>query len=253
MNTLLLKCWQLVKYCSLFYLAIVLVNTSYANANQTSKIYTYKSSAGVTSFSDIEPIGIRYSNYRVDCYACKVDSLIDWRYTKLYLRPYQDDINKSALKYNVEPAFIRAIIHAESHFNASAISKQGAQGLMQLMPGTALELGVIDSLNAPQNIKGGVKHLSRLLKKYEGDNRLVAAAYNAGEGAVKKYDGIPPYKETEVYVERVSILYKRYERFSHLNKQLSIKKATDYMHNQWLQFCQYIFIHSAIKRKPKSE
>lgn len=217
MNALLNNCWLVIKYCSVCCLLITLVNTSYANGKPSSKIYTYKSSAGVTSFSDIEPVGVKFSNYRMDCYACKVDSLVDWRHTKLYLRSYKDDINRSAVQYNVDPAFIRAIIHAESHFNADAVSKQGAQGLMQLMPGTALELGVKDSLNAPQNIKGGVKHLSKLLNKYEGDNRLVAAAYNAGEGAVKKYEGIPPYEETEVYVERVSILYKRYKRYSHMN------------------------------------
>jgi soluble lytic murein transglycosylase-like protein len=89
---------------------------------------------------------------------------------------------------------------------------------MQLMPATAKELGVRNSLSAQQNIKGGVKHLARLLKKYKGDNKLASAAYNAGEGAVKRHGGIPPYKETQVYVERVGILHQRYGRFSHLNK-----------------------------------
>jgi soluble lytic murein transglycosylase-like protein len=207
---------QLYSVSLLFVLANIV---SYCNASEkkSASIYTYKSTSGVTSFSDIEPMHVNFSRYRFDCYACEVDSLIDWRKAKLYLQPYKYDINQAALRYGVDPAFVRAVIHAESHFNAQAVSKQGAQGLMQLMPATAKELGVINSLSAQQNIKGGVKHLARLLKKYNGDNKLASAAYNAGEGAVKRYGGIPPYKETEVYVERVGILHKRYGRFSHIN------------------------------------
>ncbi len=207
-------------YCSFSLLFILLMSVSHSSASEKNiaTIYTYKSPSGVTSFSDVEPIDVKFSRYRVDCYACEVDSLIDWRKAKLYLQPYRDDINQSALRYGVDPAFVRAVIHAESHFNPQAESKQGAQGLMQLMPATARELGVKNSLSAQQNIKGGVKHLARLLRKYKGDNKLASAAYNAGEGAVKRHGGIPPYKETQVYVERVGILHLRYGRFSHLNK-----------------------------------
>ncbi|PKI17749.1 lytic transglycosylase domain-containing protein [Colwellia sp. 12G3] len=206
---------QYYSFISLYILA-TFISHSNASEKKTTDIYTYKSTSGVTSFSDIEPIDVNFSRYRVDCYACEVDSLIDWRKAKLYLQPYKNDINQAALKYGIDPAFVRAVIHAESHFNPQATSKQGAQGLMQLMPATARELGVKNSLSAQQNIKGGVKHLARLLKKYKGDNKLASAAYNAGEGAVKRYGGIPPYKETEVYVERVGILHKRYGRFSHV-------------------------------------
>ncbi|AAZ24046.1 lytic transglycosylase domain-containing protein [Colwellia psychrerythraea] len=202
----------------LFLILATSVIVSYAFEKKTANIYTYKSTSGVTSFSDIEPLDVDFSRYRFDCYACEVDSLIDWRKATLYLQPYKNDINKAALKYDIDPAFVRAVIHAESHFNPQAVSKQGAQGLMQLMPATAKELGVRNSLSAQQNIKGGVKHLARLLRKYKGDNKLASAAYNAGEGAVKRHGGIPPYKETQVYVERVGILHQRYGRFSHLNK-----------------------------------
>ncbi|MEY8200000.1 MAG: lytic transglycosylase domain-containing protein [Colwellia sp.] len=206
-------------YChfSLLLLLATSISVSYAFEKNGSNIYTYKSSSGVISFSDIEPLDVDFSHYRFDCYACEVDSLINWRKAKLYLQPYSVDINQAGLKYGVDPAFVRAVIHAESHFNPQAVSKQGAQGLMQLMPATARELGVNNSLSAQQNIKGGVKHLARLLRKYKGDNKLASAAYNAGEGAVKRYGGIPPYKETQVYVERVAILHQRYGRFSHLN------------------------------------
>jgi len=209
--------WQNALSPSIAIMLMVTAACSYASDKKLANIYTYKSSSGVTSFSDIEPLDVDFTRYRFDCYACKVDSLIDWRQAKLYLHPYRDDINQAALKYGVDPAFVRAVIHAESHFNPQAVSKQGAQGLMQLMPATARELGVKNSLSAEQNIKGGVKHLARLLKKYKGDNELASAAYNAGEGAVKRHGGIPPYKETQVYVERVGILHQRYGRFAHLS------------------------------------
>lgn len=174
-------------------------------------IYKYKSTDGVLSFSDVQPLNTFYEQVKIGCFACQVDSLIDWHNASLYLTQYQRTIESAAALHKVSPAFIRAIIHAESHFNVKAVSKQGAQGLMQLMPRTAKALGVKNAFIAKQNIYGGVKHLAHLLKVYKGNNRLAAAAYNAGEGAVNKYSGIPPYAETKVYVERVDILYQRYQ------------------------------------------
>ncbi len=179
--------------------------------SQETRVYKYKSANGVISFSDIEPLNADFEEVKVGCYACQLKSHIDWHNAKLYLSQYRQAIAIAAQRHNVEPAFIRAIIHAESHFDVNAISKQGAQGLMQLMPNTAKALGVNNAFVARQNINGGVKHLSTLLKKYQGDKRLVTAAYNAGEGAVKKYAGIPPFAETQVYVERVEILHERYK------------------------------------------
>ena len=195
------------------YLALLFIfYSSQSYSQENTLIYKYESADGVLSFSDIQPLDAIYEQVRIGCFACQVDSLIDWHNAVLYLTQYQRTIESAATLYKVNPAFIRAIIHAESHFNSKAVSKQGAQGLMQLMPTTAKALGVKNSFIAKQNIYGGVKHLAHLLKVYKGNNRLVAAAYNAGEGAVKKHSGIPPFAETEVYVERVNILYQRYQR-----------------------------------------
>ena len=116
---------------------------------------------------------------------------------------------KAAKKYNVSVDLLKAIGKAESNFNDKAVSKAGAQGVMQLMPATAKSLGVTDSFDAEQNIMGGAKYISDLLKKYNGDTNLALAAYNAGMGNVAKYGGIPPFKETQNYVVKVNNFMKQ--------------------------------------------
>jgi len=148
--------------------------------------------------------------YIVECYACNVHSKIDWNSVPLQLAAYGDDIRSAAKLTGVNAALLRAIIHAESGFNPRALSYKGAQGLMQLMPGTAFELGVGDAFDPAQNISGGARYLATLLHDFHGDVKLAAAAYNAGAGAVTKYGGVPPYAETQVYVKRVGVLYQRY-------------------------------------------
>lgn len=112
-------------------------------------------------------------------------------------------------KYNVDGDFIKAIIKQESNFNEKATSKKGAMGLMQLMPATAKSLGVVNAYNPWENVEGGVKHIKNLLIHYNGDKKLALAAYNAGMGAVKKYGGIPPYKETNNYVNSIMAQYNK--------------------------------------------
>ncbi len=128
-----------------------------------------------------------------------------------YVKEYEDIIYTSAFKYGVDPHLIMAIVKAESDFDASAISSKGARGLMQLMPETASLTGVKDIHDPQDNIEGGVRHLSRLLKMFNSKVHLAIAAYNAGENAVLKYGNIPPYSETRVYVKRVLYYYNQYK------------------------------------------
>lgn len=112
-------------------------------------------------------------------------------------------IDDTSAKYGVDAKLIKALVKQESGFNPTAKSKAGALGLMQLMPSTAKGLGVKDPLDAKQNIEGGVKYVKSLLNRFDGNIILALAAYNAGPNAVKKYDGIPPYKETQNYVKSI--------------------------------------------------
>ena len=116
-------------------------------------------------------------------------------------------IDDTSAKYGVDAKLIKALVKQESGFNPTAKSKAGALGLMQLMPSTAKGLGVKDPLDAKQNIEGGVKYVKSLLNRFDGNIILALAAYNAGPNAVKKYDGIPPYKVTQNYVKSVSKNY----------------------------------------------
>jgi soluble lytic murein transglycosylase-like protein len=177
-------------------------------------VYRVVGHDGTVEYTNLPPRGRKAAtllfSYIATCAACDLHSTIRWGRVALNLTAYNDTIRAASLEYGVDEAFLRAIIHAESAFNPRALSIKGAQGLMQLMPGTASDMGVLDAFDAEQNIRGGARYLGLLLQDFHGNERLAAAAYNAGPGAVQRYNGVPPYAETKVYVERVGTLRQRY-------------------------------------------
>lgn len=178
-------------------------------------VYKVERKDGITEYTNIKPAGKAFAvlfTYIATCIACDIHSKIDFARTALNMDAYKAEIIAAAADFGVDSSLIRAVIHAESAFNPMALSNKGAQGLMQLMPGTAGDLGVTDAFDAAQNIRGGARYLAQLLKDFNGDAQLAIAAYNAGEGAVQKYRGIPPYDETQVYVQRVVTLRDRYQK-----------------------------------------
>ena len=175
-------------------------------------VYKYTKN-GVTHYTNRKPAhGARILfTYIETCFACSAAPGVDFNSVGLNLDAYAAEVNAAAAEHGVDPALVRAVMQAESAFNPNAVSRAGAQGLMQLIPATASRFGVSSPFDPGQNIEGGVTYLAWLLKRFDGDVQRAAAGYNAGEGAVDRYDGVPPYQETLRYVERVAILHGRYQ------------------------------------------
>jgi hypothetical protein len=176
-------------------------------------MYVVRRANGVLEYTNVRPPGRYERSFAVVTggLAADPDSRIDWNHVGLNLTAYAAEIAAASARHGVDPALVRAIMHAESAFEPNALSPKGAQGLMQLMPATADDYGVTDPFDPVQNIDAGVEHLAMLLDLYDGDVTLAAAAYNAGQGAVARYGRqVPPFAETQVYVQRVNTLYQRY-------------------------------------------
>ncbi len=170
-------------------------------------IYMHEQDDGVIAFTDYRPNGKK----KVEVFLRSAAPAKVLRKTAVVKTSDWDSlIVQMARKYAVEPALVKAVIHTESNFDPYAVSRAGAEGLMQLMPATALEMQVYDSFNPEANVDGGVRYLRRMLDKFKGNMRLSLAAYNAGPTAVDKYGDIPPFEETRNYVRKVLDLYERY-------------------------------------------
>jgi|GEM_PF-361183 len=183
-----------------FFLLLVSAVPSYAD------IYKYEDEEGVIHLTNVP------SNPKAKYVMLIKEKRILFPKVKNILE-YDKIINQAAGKFNLDVALIKAVIKAESNFNHRAVSRAGAKGLMQLMPQTASALKVDDVFHPGDNIEGGARYLRYLLNLYGGNLTLALAAYNAGEGAVAKYNyGVPPYRETQNYVRRVLALYNSYSK-----------------------------------------
>ncbi len=165
--------------------------------------YTFVDERGVTHFTNLPPRDARYQAMapREPHGFALASAPKHWAYDGL--------IGLTAREQRVQPALVKAVIAAESSFDSNAVSRKGAQGLMQLMPATSRQLGVDDPLEPTDNVRGGTRYLRSMLDRY-GDLSRAIAAYNAGPTAVDRYGGIPPYPETQDYVNRVLTYYRAY-------------------------------------------
>lgn len=186
----------------LLYLFLIFVSVNFAHAD----IYKYVDEEGVLHLTNIP------SNPNAKYVLVLKEKRILFQ-TNIDMRKFDQLIISAASKYKIDSALIKAVIKAESNFNHQAVSPVGARGLMQLMPATASQLQVEDAFHPEKNIEGGTRYLRYLLNVYRGDLTLALAAYNAGEKAVARYNNrVPPYRETQNYVQRVLSLYKSFSR-----------------------------------------
>lgn len=202
------------RICLLFVLLwTLLCGATTASASDT-RVFRYKGADGSIVFSDAPKSrnGLARTAYRgqygrkpatASCVGLSSAALAERG------RHYDALFNIASQRHGVPDALIRAVARTESCFDPKALSRAGAQGIMQLMPATAAELGVTDPYNPAQNIDGGVRYLSWLMKRYNNDRTLALAAYNAGPGNVDRYGGVPPFPETRKYVKRVQALLSR--------------------------------------------
>jgi len=217
-------------------LALGLVSSSLSSA----EIYRYVDEEGVVHLTNIP---------RDDRYKAELKEGQE----KSYLTPIPDNhdpmIWRVSEKYSVAYALVKAIIKAESNFDPKAISRAGARGLMQLMPATATALGVTDSFYPEDNIEGGVRYL---LELFNGNLELALAAYNSGEATVSRYNGIPPYRETRTYIQRVLRYFQKYSSERNAGRAKDHYKGEDRIYGApWGIFCpcsrtrQRILLHES--------
>lgn len=186
-----------------------------AGSTAEAAMYVYQLPDGSRVISDHALQGKHYRLVRSSQNVNGLGVLVSARTTQFFrVDPSHYDalIIRTARRYEVDPALVKAVVHVESAFNPYATSHKGASGLMQLMPEVAEDYGVSNVYDPVQNVRGGVRYLKDLLSKYKNKYRLAVAAYNAGPQAVEKYRGVPPYVETRRYVKKVLHFKKRYSR-----------------------------------------
>ena len=165
----------------------------------SADVYRYKDKDGVWHFTNVQ------KDTRYTLFIRSKD-----KKPSQYIEEYEGIITQATRRFNVDPSLVKAVIKAESNFDQRAVSRKGAQGLMQLMPPTADAMEVSNPFNPEENIFGGTRYLSLLLKRFRQDKTLAIAAYNAGPEAVETHGGVPPFPETESFVAKVLDFHKQY-------------------------------------------
>ena len=201
---------------SYFLLFGVIGATSVNLSAYAGQMYIYKDKNGSTLLTNRKSSDQSLTKVKATYYAdSNIHSYSNWGNSEAAVLPsysrgknaYDHIIRQAAQTHGVSEGLIKAVMHTESGFNSNARSPVGAQGLMQLMPATARRFNVSNAYDPQQNIFGGAKYLGWLIKRFNGNTSLALAAYNAGEGNVAKYGGIPPFRETQDYVRRVTSRY----------------------------------------------
>ncbi|MCF8110623.1 MAG: lytic transglycosylase domain-containing protein [Desulfobacteraceae bacterium] len=198
--TKLYQQWVIYKIITVFAIACIFIRPAPARAEQD--LYVYVDEQGVHHYTDT-PMSAGY---------IKIPSPSQLNYNKKAEKRYEDIILELSRKSGVRPELIKAVIRVESGFNQKAISAKGARGLMQVMPVHAGPYKIKDPFDPRENITAGAMYLGKLIKRYNGNLNLALAAYNAGPATVDHYDGVPPYKETRKYVQKVLLHYRNYRK-----------------------------------------
>ena len=175
---------------------------------EDSITYKYREEDGTVWFTDRRPNADRLEDFEFLGYHGRPPARASCRglgdgVFAARMRRVATPLERYAERFGIDTRLVRAVVSVESCFDPNAVSRVGARGLMQLMPGTAERLGVSDSFDIQQNLRGGIQYLARMKRRYDGNTSLALAAYNAGPSAVDRHDGIPPYPETRRYVRRV--------------------------------------------------
>ena len=186
----------------LLFIAVMILSVTYAHNHNTQKVISSQRLKKKVFAAKTE-----YPSSSIVVKKIDLSSIAGKKAERL-LHPI---VIQAAGRYQVDPALVKAIIMAESGYNARAISKRGAKGLMQLMPATARSLGVEDAFNPEENISGGVRYFKQLVNQFGGDVELALAAYNAGSRNVRHYQGVPPFKATRYYIKKVFKYYRIYK------------------------------------------
>jgi soluble lytic murein transglycosylase-like protein len=231
-------------YFTFFIILIFLLSSPLAYAD----IYKYIDENGVICYTDL-PLNKKLNKiYREkkDEKQDNVSSKSEFVQAKNKAnRDYHEIVHEKAVRYNVDPSLVKAVIKAESNWNDKAISRKGAMGLMQLMPSTAYDMDVQNPFDPEENIEGGVRYLKYLLERFNGDLTLALAAYNAGPEKVEKYGYIPPINETRQYVKKVLSVYKNKSYITKYDENTSGDKKTETIYKIKLEDGTILFTNSS--------